>query len=85
MIRLGFLLQDNLTDSRNGGLALAPDLGDRNWRPVAEHVSKQMSPTTLAILLAELRKTLDERELLQQPQTESDCGFLSDAATVFFN
>jgi hypothetical protein len=44
-----------------------------------------MSPTTLAILLAELRKTLDERELLQQPQTESDCVFLSDAATVFFN
>jgi hypothetical protein len=44
-----------------------------------------MSPTTLAILLAQLRKTLDERELLQQSQAESDCVFLTDATTVFFN
>lgn len=68
-----------------GGLALAPDLGDRNWRPIAEQVTKQMSPTTLAILLAELRKTLEEQELLQQPQTESDWGLWRDAPLVFFN
>jgi hypothetical protein len=44
-----------------------------------------MSPTTLAILLAELRKTLEEQQLLQQPQTESDWGLWRDAPLVFFN
>jgi len=76
-------LQDKLAHRRNGGLALAPHLGDRNWRPIAEQVTKQMSPTTLAILLAELRKTLEEQQLLQQPQTESDCSW--DVPLAFLN
>jgi hypothetical protein len=66
-------------------LLLAPDLRDENWRPIAQQVNKQLSPTTLAILLAQLHKTLDERELLQQPQTESDCGHCRDAPLLFFN
>jgi hypothetical protein len=37
------------------------------------------------VQFSQLRKTLDELELLQQPQTESDCGFYGDARVVFFN
>jgi hypothetical protein len=58
---------------------------DGNWRPVTEHVSKAMNPTRLAILLAQLHNTLDEWELLQQTQTESDWVFIWDAPLVFFN
>ena len=34
------LKANGLTNRRNGGLALAPDLEDGNWQPSAEQVSK---------------------------------------------
>jgi hypothetical protein len=85
LIRLGLSLQDKLTNRRNGGVALAPDLGDANWRPIAEQVTKEMKPTKLAILLAQLCHVLAERDQLQEHQTESDFVFFGDAPSVFFS
>jgi hypothetical protein len=42
---------------------LALNLGDRDWRTIAEKASKEMDPAKLMVLIAQLCGALDERKL----------------------
>jgi hypothetical protein len=40
---------------------MTPHLGDKDWRAIAEKASKEMDPAKLAVLIAQLCDSLDER------------------------
>jgi hypothetical protein len=40
---------------------MAPNLGDGDWRSLAEKTSKEMDPAKLMIFVAQLCRALDER------------------------
>jgi hypothetical protein len=49
---------------------MALQLGERDWRSIAEKASKEMDPEKLATLIAQLCSALDERKA--RPQWQRD-------------
>jgi hypothetical protein len=46
---------------------MEPPLKDRDWRIIAEQASKEMDPEKLTRLVAELCRSLDERNRKTEP------------------
>ena len=49
---------------------MTPHLGDKDWRAIAEKASKELDPAKLAVLIAQLCDSLDERNA--RPQWQRD-------------
>jgi hypothetical protein len=57
---------------------MAPHLGDRDWRSIAEKASREMDPGKLVVLIAQLCSALDERKARPQWQRDEPRPFASD-------
>jgi hypothetical protein len=57
--------------TRKGGLAMAAQSTDQDWRCIAEQASKEMDPAKLLSLIGELCHALDERKLKPWQRNES--------------
>jgi hypothetical protein len=52
------------TGNKEGGISMTPQ--PRDWRELAEKVSKEMDPDKLEVLIDELNRTLDRDERRRQ-------------------
>ncbi len=57
---------------------MALQLGERDWRSIAEKASKETDPEKLMILIAQLCSALDERKARPQSQHDEPRPFASN-------
>ncbi len=57
---------------------MALQLGERDWRSIAEKASKETNPEKLTILIAQLCSALDERKARPQSQHDEPRPFASN-------
>ncbi len=53
---------------------MAENLTNQEWRSIAEKASKEQDPAKLTILVAELCRSLDERQKTPQSQSHKAAG-----------